>query len=310
MEPPHKDPTEDCVSTQSKLMAPTGGNAGHKLLNKGSQCFPKFIKGIPGRGNISPPLARPGLPRPNVGNTKQKIEEKTGITAPSKLVGSSLKTLKAAAAKPWSTALLSKLPSTPTHPPSQLCTPSSGGLAATPNVTTYLQDPPPDVSTVPSTGIKSFLKPGSSALQPPLPLSSQKSFIKPRSNLPGLPGRKMQLPLLLSQRKIVPVKGEGPPVKNTAKPPVSATPTANTRDFVFKGVGKPNIPTSLTQPMRPEPSGECSNHPLPVTDTAEDFCNLETCKCCRLWSEKNRNLLREMEELRRQYGAEHHGNTG
>ncbi|XP_077334760.1 uncharacterized protein LOC143976215 [Lithobates pipiens] len=348
MEPPHKDPTEDCVSMQSKLMAPTGGNAGHKPQNKGVPGLPTSTqgtalgsqmsgiptarralalfhnptgvkepmlskippRGIPGRGSIRPPLARPGLPRPNVGNTKQNMEEKTGIMAPSKLVGSSLKTLKAAAAKPRSTALPSKLPGAPTHPPSQLCTPSSGGLAATQNVTTYVQDPAPDVSTVPSTGIKSFLKPGGSALQPLLPLSSQKSFIRPRSNLPGLPGRKMQLPLLPSQRKIVPVKGEGPPVKKTAKPPVSATLTANTRDSVFKGAGKPNITTSRTQLMRAEPSGESSNHPLPVTDTAEDFCNLETCKCCHLWSEKIRNLLREIEELRRQYGAEPHGNNG
>ncbi|XP_073454117.1 uncharacterized protein [Aquarana catesbeiana] len=248
MEPPHKDPTEDCVSTQSKLMAPTGGNEGHRPQNKGVAGLPTSTqgtalcsqmsgiptarralalfhnptgqvkepmlskippRGIPGRGSIRPPLARPGLPRPNVGNTKQNVEEKTGIMAPSKLVGSSLKTLKAAVPKPRSTALPSKLPGAPTHPPSQLCTPSSGGLAATQNVTTCVQAPTPDVSTAPPTGIKSFLKPGSSALQPPLGLSSQKTFLKPKSNLPGLPGRKTPVSLLLSQRKIVPGKGEG-----------------------------------------------------------------------------------------------------
>ncbi|KAM5125292.1 uncharacterized protein ACMZJ9_022307, partial [Mantella aurantiaca] len=161
-EPPQKkDLAKDGVTAPSKLKPSMDGNEGQRAKSKGIPRPPTSIHGasqvsgipsarrslalfnnptgqnlaknltlskispksVPGRGSIRPPLGRQSLPRAS--QVKQTMEGKVGVTAPSKIGGSSFKSPKVVTTKLRTSALPFKPPGAPSlgAPPSQICQP-------------------------------------------------------------------------------------------------------------------------------------------------------------------------------------------
>ncbi|XP_072287711.1 uncharacterized protein [Pyxicephalus adspersus] len=321
MEPPQKDLSQDSMTTQPKLKAPTEKNKSCKLKSKMVLKLPTKVqktvqssqmsglpsitcrsldilqkpteqnvaketvqtkipsKGIPVKGTLRPPLAQKTLPRASLGNAQQKIGGKVGNIPPSKIIRSSLSTSKVGSLKPKS-APVSHLPheSSSHKTRSQLCAPSSSGVSRTQNVSGLLV-PAPGIHT---SGIKSFLKPGHSALHPPLPVSTLHTFLKPKTKLPERTPQ--EIPWLMSQKKAFLTK-EGLLVKQQ-KPqslptPKSDIPTMEPSKFPLTAEESLVLPHAMSEPE----SVKCSHE--------------ETCMSCQGRLER---LFREIEELKRQLG--------
>ncbi|XP_075040584.1 uncharacterized protein LOC142100726 isoform X2 [Mixophyes fleayi] len=275
-------------------------------------------RGIPGTGIIRPPLVRQSLPRVGPGILKQSTEETGGSTMANKLKGSRFRIPKAASAKTRSTAAHSQLPNAPSlvKPPSRLCAPNSGRHSVgVQNATNNLQDPQcgaiNSVRPLISAEVRTSLpKPGSSSIRPPLQLHPQKVSPKLKSNLTGLLVKKT-LPALGPRRDIGSTKGESTSETSSTKQSISSAANFVNEAASFDSLVKSSSSSSHIQHTTAENQEklhssissieECASLPATTSEQAEsEVClHLETCKCCNT---KYRQLLQELEDLKRRLG--------